>query len=198
MASEANHKRWRPGDVIVRREVLRGRPWAAIPVYVVHDDADLLALYLPEGAPFGFADAGLAHPWLGRSEWAGHGPLMLHRPGDAYAVWAFWEGADRRFAGWYVNFQAPFRRTRLGIDTLDHELDIWIADGAAWAWKDEDKLRPGARFTAAEVEAIRAEADAVARDLDAGHAWWDGDWASWRPDRDWGPPALRPDWAAAA
>lgn len=188
---------------MVRREVWRGRPWAAIPVIVVRDDRELLVTYLPEGAPFGFADGefpGGAHPWSGKAAWRGHGALMLQRPEEAHAIFAFWRGPERAFAGWYVNFQTPFRRTAIGLDTLDHELDIWIpADGGAWVWKDCDRLERSVhdgRFTEAEADAVRAEGARVAAELDAGRRWWDERWARWEPDRAWPVPALREDWAA--
>ena len=48
-------ERWRTGDVILRRELLNdGRSWMEVPVIVVRDDAELLATYIPTGAPFRF------------------------------------------------------------------------------------------------------------------------------------------------
>ena len=191
---------WRPGDVIVRREVWRGRPWSGWATTVVRDEPALLALYLAEGTRFAFPDGdwpGGRHPWYGRDAWSGHGVLGLHRPGDAYAVLVFWDGPERRFAGWYVNFQDPFRRTRLGVDTFDHELDIWIPDGASWRWKDEDLLEASVatgRFTAEEVAEIRAEGERVAADLDAGRRWWSDDWRTWEPDPSWPVPELPEGW----
>jgi len=44
-----------------------------------------------------------------------------------HAIWVFWRGPQREFAGWYVNLQEPFRRTSRGVDTQDLELDIVIA-----------------------------------------------------------------------
>ena len=38
----------------MRREVWRGSPWMAVSLIVVADEPDLLATYLPEGAPFVF------------------------------------------------------------------------------------------------------------------------------------------------
>ena len=189
--------------MVVRREVWRGRPWAAIPVLVVRDEPGLLATYIAEGAPLGFAPGdgfpGGDHPWSGKRAWRGHGTLMLQRPDDAHAVFLFWRGAKRAFAGWYVNFQAPARRWVDGYDTLDHELDLWIpAGGDAWTWKDRDRLEAGVaggRFTAAEVAAVRAEGERVAAELDAGRRWWDDAWADWAPDPSWPVPALRTDWA---
>ena len=43
---------WARGDVVVARDVSRGKPWIALPKYVVEDRPDLLVTYVPEGAPF--------------------------------------------------------------------------------------------------------------------------------------------------
>jgi hypothetical protein len=113
---------------------------------------------------------------------------MLQRPGDAYAIWLFWHGPDREFRGWYVNLQEPFRRTAVGYDTQDLELDIWLPLDASWEWKDDELLEQRVqegRFTAAQVAAIRAEGARIAADLDDGRRWWSGDWASWTPDPGW-------------
>lgn len=185
----------------MRREVWRGRPWAAMPVLVVRDEPDLLATYIAEGAPLGFAEGdfpGGAHPWSGKAAWRGHGALLLQRPAEGHSIIVFWRGREREFAGWYVNFQAPYRRTPIGFDTLDHELDIWIPDGGEeWVWKDREKLEQSVadgRFARAEAEAVRAEGERVAAELDAGRRWWDESWAGWAPDPAWTVPALRADW----
>jgi hypothetical protein len=156
-------------------------------VVVVTDEPGLLATYLPEGAEFAFAEEHALgiHPWHGRPAWQGHGVLMLQRPDESYAVWHFWEGDERAFAGWYLNLQEPFRRTAAGFDTQDLELDVWIPAGGAWSFKDDElldvRLDEG-RFTAAEVGRIRALGDEIGRMLDAGEAWWDEAWSRWRPD----------------
>jgi Protein of unknown function (DUF402) len=56
--------------------------------------------------------------------WTGDGVLIVGRPGRAHAIWLFWE--SERFAGWYVNLEAPWRPSRLGFDTEDHTLDVWV------------------------------------------------------------------------
>jgi hypothetical protein len=125
---------------------------------------------------------------------------MLHRPGDAYSVWLFWDGPERRLARWYVNLQAPYRRTRGGIDTLDHELDLWSADGRTWQVKDEELLDARVaegRFTAQEVAAIRQLGARLRSQLADGGRWWDEHWAEWRPDAGWPVPELPPDWDQA-
>ncbi len=192
---------WSEGEVVVRREVLNdGRTWLAVPVIVVRDDADLLATFIAEDAPFSFPDgpwptADGKHPWHGKERWHGHGVLMLQRPGEAHAVWVFWRGPKRAFAGWYVNIQEPFRRRPDGYDTQDLELDLWVPNGRPWEWKDaellEQRVREG-RFTEAQVGEIQAEGLRIARSLDARRYWWDERWATWSPDPRWPVPMFPP------
>ena len=189
------------GEAIVRREVWRGKPWLGTVVFVVEDTPDLLASYLPEGSPFGFPKGNWPgdgrHPWHGRGAWEGHGVLMLQRPRDSYAVWHFWHGPDRAFKGWYLNLQEPFRRTRVGYDTQDLELDIWVPVDAAWAFKDadvmEERIADG-RFTREQVAETLAEGDRIGRLLDAGERWWDEAWSRWEPPAGWIAPPLPKGW----
>jgi predicted RNA-binding protein associated with RNAse of E/G family len=125
---------------------------------------------------------------------------MLQRPGDAYAVWVFWEGPGRAFSRWYVNLQDPFRRTSVGFDTLDHELDLWSPDGRTWHRKDDDHLDQRVAeglFTPAEAAAIRSEADRLLAKLRTDGGWWDEGWAAWEPDDAWPQPTLPPGWERA-
>jgi Protein of unknown function (DUF402) len=174
---------WPPGEVVVRREVLNdGRCWLEQEVIVVRDEPDLLATYVAPGSPLRYPLG--FHPWYPKAAWEGNGVLHLQRPGDWYGVWVFWRGCEREFAGWYINFQEPFRRQPDGYDTQDLELDIWIPRDGAWEWKDrellEERVREG-RYTREQAEATRAHADVVAADLDAGRMWWDPAWAEWSP-----------------
>jgi hypothetical protein len=191
---------WAEGDVVVRREVWRGSPWMAVSVIVVADEPDLLATYLPEGATFAFPARkhGLGpHPWQGRGAWEGHGVLMLQRPGESYAVWHFWDGPEHAFEGWYVNLQEPFRRTPIGYDTHDLELDVWIPEGGAWSFKDDELLDARVaegRFTAAEAAEIRALGAEIGAMLDAGTQWWDAGWSRWEPQPGWAVPPPAAGW----
>ena len=183
--------RWQAGERIVRRELCLGRPWLGQAAIVVEDTAELLALYIAEGSELAYPDGdwpGGRHPWHGKERWRGHGVLQLQRTGEAHSVWLFWEGPERSLTYWYLNLQAPFRRTAVGIDTEDHELDVLLEPGGSWRFKDEEWLdewvRLG-RWTPPEVAAIRAEGDRIAAELDAGRRWWSDDWADWTPDPAW-------------
>ena len=168
---------------------------------VVADEPELLVSYLPEGAVFAFPtmDHELGpHPWQGRGAWDGHGVLMLQRPGERYAVWHFWHGGEREFSGWYVNLQEPFRRTPIGYDTHDLELDVWIPAGGGWSFKDDELLDvrvAEGRFTAAEAVAIRSLGAEIGAMLDAGEQWWDPSWSRWAPPPTWKVPAPADGWA---
>jgi hypothetical protein len=194
---------WAYGEVIVHREIAWGRPWLAIAERVVEDSGELLVTFIPTGTPFGYAPgpwptATGDHPWYPKTAWAGHGVLVVQRPGDAYSVWHFWTGDDREFARWYVNLQAPLRRTAIGYDTQDHELDIVVAPDGQWSLKDdelmEQRIHEG-RFSVAEVVEIRALGGRIVAMLAARETWWDPAFSAWKPDPSWGVPELPDGWA---
>jgi hypothetical protein len=190
---------WRAGEAVVRRDVWRGQPWVGVAALVVEDAPKLLALYVPEGAEIAVAEGNfpIIHPWSRRKAWRGHGILMFHRPGDAYSVWLFWDGPERRFWGWYLNLEDPFRRTELGLDIRDHELDLWSEDGRTWHWKDDELLDQRVAegvYTQAEAVSIRTEGTRLHAEVVDGGGWWDEAWASWEPPADWAPPRLPPGW----
>jgi Protein of unknown function (DUF402) len=194
--------RWRPGDAIVLREVWHGRPYGVWGGIVVQDDPELVALYMPESSPMTFDDDffGAPHPWHGKDEWHGHGVLQLHRPGGRHAVWVFWDGPDRVHTAWYVNLQDPLRRTAIGFDTQDHELDLVVRPDLTWYVKDDERMEgwiERGRWTADEVAEIRADGARVAAELEAGRRWWSDEWATWTPDPAWSLPELPTDWRAA-
>jgi len=150
---------------------------------VVQDAPDLLALYMPEGSPLRFAPP---HLWSYTDRWRGRGVLQLQRPGEMHPVWALWEGEDRTFAGCHTNLQEPFRRTPLGVDTQDLELDIVISPDGSWRYKDDEQLKgwvERGRWTPTEIATIRTEATRIGRQLESGRRWWQDEWMSWEPTR---------------
>jgi hypothetical protein len=186
---------WEPGDVVVWREIWRGESWGSYPVRVVEDGEAATVVYTAPGTRFSFPGWPYGpHPWEGRV-WTGHGVLVLHRPGDAFTIWHFWEGPERRFQGWYVNMQEPWMRDRHAFETCDHELDIWVAADGSWHWKDEEKMddwvRRG-RFTSEEVAAIRREGERVVAEWP-----FPTGWEAWQPDPSSPVPELRKGWREA-
>jgi len=194
---------WARGQVIVRREVLNdGRLWMASTVRVVEDTPDQLVTYLPSGTPFAFLDGTFPsdtghHPWEEQGRWGGHGTLMVQRPGDDYAVWHFWSNPERSFACWYINLQEAFRRTAIGYDTQDLELDLVVRDDGSWQMKDRellDRRIAQGRFTAAQSRQVIALGERLGAELDAGRRWWDHRWATWAPDPSWWPTTVPDGW----
>jgi hypothetical protein len=179
-----------PGDVIVRREILDDREWIVYPVQVVADEPDVLAVYLHQGTPLSFGDGHFrwgVHPWAAFDPyWKSEGVLQLQRPGDWYSVWGRREGG--RFAGWYVNFQQPPRRTERGFDTLDLELDLLIpADGSPPRWKDVDDFQArlaAGTFEPGQAEAVQRAATEVYKTAERGGGWWEA-WRDWRTRDEW-------------
>lgn len=177
-------QRFARGRRVQRREVLHGSVWLSVPMQVVADTGDLLALLVTEGTPMEFPEHPFGpHPWSFTDRWLDTDVLQLHRPGDGYAVWGFFH--DRVRSGWYVNFQRPFVRHPAGVDTLDHGVDIVVAADGRWAWKDREHVAEQVdtgRLTAAEAAAVWRETDRVAALLDGDPAgrWW-SEWEDWRP-----------------
>ena len=194
---------WARGSAIVRREITWGRPTSALPAFVVDDTDELLALFVPPDAPLAYADVVWPtdtgrHPWWPGRHWRSGGTLMVQRPGEAYSVWHQWASLDRSFLGWYVNLQEPLRRTPIGVDTQDHELDVVVAPDGTWQVKDAAlvarRVEEG-RITEATGAAIHQLGDEVVATLARGDAWWGRRWVDWRPDPAWTAPAnVRDDW----
>jgi hypothetical protein len=196
--------RWRPGDTVVLRYFNRGRPTGALPTRVVSAN-DGLVLWLAGGTTLKWPGVGGRHvrdvplrerytqPWSTvERQWRGDGVLILSRAGRAHSIWLFWE--DRRFAGWYVNLEDPWRPSRFGFDTEDHALDVWIESDGSWRWKDEHELAVGVEvgfFSPEQAEAFRAEGERVIAEWP-----FPTGWEEWRADPSWPVPALPAEWEA--
>ena len=201
---------WSSGDAVLFRWLPQRRVSRVWPMIVVEDSAEVVALFIRRGAPTKVRvrpdGSPLDHsvryaerfhsPWrLGDGRWHGHDMLMLTRPHAEHAFWAFY-GDDGALAAWYVNLQAPLRRTRLGFDSEDHVLDITIAPDLSWSWKDEDELAEAVRigrFSAAEAAKIRREGERVVAAIEA-RTWPLGSgWETWKPNPSWPRPTLPDD-----
>lgn len=189
---------WEPGTAIVRREIWRDVAWL-VSAAVVVEDGDVLATYLGAGSQFAFPPSadGRAHPWSPKTAWEGAGLLMVQRSNEAYAVWRF---LDAPPGAWYLNLQEPARRTRIGFDTQDLELDIVVRPDRSWSFKDEDLMavRIGdGRFTVAQTNEILRLGDEIGELLEADEWWWES-WSEFVPREEWVGTRLPDGWEREA
>jgi protein associated with RNAse G/E len=109
-----------------------------------------------------------------------------------------WSQTPREFVGWYVNLQEPVRRTWLGFDFMDQDLDIvFQPDAREWHWKDEEVMQQGLElgiYTAQQVRDIRAEGERVVERIRRRTAPFDNSWLDWKPDAACPIPELSPGW----
>jgi hypothetical protein len=187
-----------PGERIEVRELWDGRPWEVRRAIVVHDDADLIALYtepaspaLVAGAPEGTGERLRLPPpdWALRPAVTMDKPLLaLHVPGTAHSVLLIWH-PDWRLHSWYINLESGLERTRAGFDYIDHFLDVVVEpDMSAWRWKDEDELAEALErglVSRAQAEAFRAEGERAVAHLLARRPPYDERWEEWRPEEGW-------------
>jgi hypothetical protein len=200
---------WSSGDQIVYREVVQEKVWTARPVTVIQDDPDLVALYFRNGTRWKVcvpldADTDLLQckanlsPWkLEDAVWARGDMIFVISPGEAHAVHVMWD-KEHRFAGWYVNLQEPLRRTAIGFDFLDQELDLVVTPDLAWRWKDMDHLQWGQRiglYSEEQAQRILEEGRKVVRKVQARAAPFDGSWNNWTAPVHWEIPSLHVRWS---
>jgi hypothetical protein len=203
--------RWSPGDTVVVRYLARsdGTVATALPAVAIRDQADLLALYVPPGtvmmdnyivaAEDRVAAVGQAPPSAERRHaerrWTVP-TIRLYLAGEAFSVWAFFDD-EGRFASWYGNLEAPFVRTEIGIDSLDHALDVVADAKGRWRWKDEEEFARRLELgldTSRHQVGVRAAGEAFISRLEAQGLPFNQGWQTWRPPSDWAPRALPAGW----
>ncbi|MBN1217531.1 MAG: DUF402 domain-containing protein [Anaerolineae bacterium] len=204
---------WTPGSQIVYREVWQNKVWTARPVTVVEDTPHLIALYLCSGTRWkipALPDPNIDRAYLFNhllaagvwqlidTTWRWGDTLLLIRPGEAHAIHVMWRDADRAFTGWYINLQEPLRRTPIGFDFMDQELDIVVKpDLSGWTWKDETGFQQAEEmglFSRWETRQIRAEAERVLERVRAKASPFNDGWETWVPNPDWPIPVLPDGW----
>jgi hypothetical protein len=206
-------RRFEPGATAVRRDTFAGKVWTAAPFRVVRDLGGELVLTCWPGVESLASTTWIewlrtgdeavrkqalpnlaARRWeLGRWIWRDTVVLTRLGAGEYFSVSQFFT-PDRRAPGWYVNFERPFRRTPIGIDTFDLLLDLVIAPDLSWhVWKDEDEYAQGRRLgliddtTHRHVEEGRQQVMALLEDRQGTFA---DDWSGWSVAADWPTPVL--------
>ncbi len=206
---------WKPGDSVALRGIYKDRVSYIQSAIVVHDRSEEVAVVLLPGAecsapedyingkhgPSGHWDRWGEYAkgsWnMQRYIWHTNRLLILLQPEKYYACYYFWRAADEQFIGYYVNFQLPFRRSEIGFDSFDLELDIVIEPTYAWHWKDEDDYQTGIECGILRREWIREIDTAKSEIFDKlkKRAYpYDGTWLGWMPDPNWLPPTLPENW----
>lgn len=188
------------GQTYVRRNVFRGKVWSAWPFRVLHDtDAGIAGALWPGTTLISQRSPRERHlrevmagvDTLGPDTLDGSTILAFQLPERWFSVLLFWRSTE--FRHWYVNFERPFRRSALGIDTWDLVLDLVISPDGAPRWKDEDE------YAEARGIGFVSDADHAAIERAKGDAWdmferregpFDERWPSWRPDPAWPVPVL--------
>ncbi|MEO8288780.1 MAG: DUF402 domain-containing protein [Chloroflexota bacterium] len=196
-----------PGMPIIIREGWNSRVWTARPVRVVEDTPELIALYMAPGTIYKHPRTLegdqvprllLAEDWrLVDVKWYGGGALYLAIPGERYMVVGFRNDANSRFVRWYINLQDPLKRTTLGFDYLDMELDVEIdAALSRWQWKDMDKLEElvaTGKIAEQKAEGLKELGRDVADRIVGGQSFITR-WSSWDPPLEWSVPSLPEGW----
>ncbi len=174
---------YEPGTSIQRFEVLHDHVWMQHPVTVVSDDGAILAVRVDPGSRFSFPPHPFGtHPWSSHSAWGSTVVLQLHRGGDHYGVWKFFDPAGT-FLHWYINFEAPIVRGQEGFETDDHGLDLIVFPDGRREWKDVADLhwqRVTGRIDEGTVGLVLAAAADVVGQLDSATHWWRA-WDGWTP-----------------
>jgi predicted RNA-binding protein associated with RNAse of E/G family len=193
----------RPGEVVVLREIWRGRVWEARPAVVVEDEPNQRSFFIPAGTvmrlPVDREGRFLRLPaddWRLQGVIAGQDVLSFEQPDASHAVLAFFR--KDRLTGWYINLQSPLRPNEVGFDYEDHILDVLVsADRSTWRWKDEEDLEEAVSrgiFTAEQAAAIRAEGERAVERVLGGEPPFDRSWEDWQPDSSWPEPTLLNAW----
>jgi protein associated with RNAse G/E len=208
---------WNECDSVLLRGVFEGQPTFVQSARVVKDTPEETALLVWPGAEC-VASAGYIHrrhgdnsAWdrwqetltntlnLEKYIWHTNRFLILLEPKKFYSTIYIWEAASDEFVCYYINFQLPFRRTRLGFDTLDLDLDLVIEASYDWQWKDIDDFQRGIKSGGIKLEWVQqieqAQEEVLAR-LEKRSYPLDAAWMNWRPDPIWSPPCLPEDWDA--
>lgn len=203
----SNRRALTAGEVVVRRYFRGPHLLMAQATRLVRRTAHELLLWVPIGSDF----ASLRRPDgsfmreepielvaeapLVTAAWRDRDVLMLVRPGQAHSVWWFFDRG--RFEGWYVNLERPAVHwddgTTVGLDTVDHTLDVVVAPDGTSQWKDEDDFRwatgrPG-YWSADEARAVLAEGRRMRHAAATGRFPFDGTWCDARVDSP-APPTL--------
>lgn len=201
---------WERGQVAALRYLTTdGRIEMCWPCRVVEDNPALLALFIRAGSRYKAGPKRNAAGKLAMKQvplppdeyiWRTD-TLRLMFPGRQHSVWLFWaeENSARRFSGYYVNLEEPFRRTAIGFDTQDHTLDINVTPELTWSWRDTESFDEHVKhrfYTKSLAGDVWNEAQRAVDEIVRGeHPCLKG-WSDWQPDPKWTVPEIPSEWSS--
>jgi Protein of unknown function (DUF402) len=186
-------------ETLLLRHVAHGRVLMAMPLIVVERTQRQLVTWISPGTPIAYpdgrADDGSLLPFdrwgVDLRSWIGPGRLELTPFGRYYSI-RLMRSENGSLLGWYVNLQAMLAESKLGFDTTDWQLDLWIPEGGEAEWKDEDDLDRALVLGIMSEEEGRLAREEGHRVLEE---WpFPTGWEDWRPDPAWPTPALPDGW----
>ncbi|MET9182905.1 DUF402 domain-containing protein [Kitasatospora aureofaciens] len=209
--------RFAPGSTTVRRDVHHGRVWSAQPYRTLTDDGATLELaYWPGITSLspatwaaamrtgddslrksGLDDLAASHWQLEPWTWQGTTLLSRFEAGEYFSIHAFRDATTGEPRNWYINFELPYSRTPIGLDTFDLLIDLVVEpDLSSHRWKDLDEYAQARRLgliddrlhTIVETARERALALVQERALPFHEIW-----PTWTPDPTWPSPQLPAD-----
>ena len=196
--------RWKPGDVVVLREIYRGRVYAGRAGQVVRDGGDEVLIYFAAGTICHWPT--LEGRWLRipaphwelkPGGWLPYHQLHLMRRGAISHVSVLFDPANFGHVGWKVDFHERARRTALGFDALDWALDIMVTRDNEWRLKDEDEYASYQKegvLSPNDTELVAMELDRLVAQIRQGQAPFDDSLKDWRPDPAWTAVPLPSGW----
>ena len=205
-----------PGDSIAVRGHRKGRIRTAKAVIVVADTPEQISYWWPAGTIHTVTEAMLvprqemfphtlaelrSGQWsLTTSAWEATDVRATTEPGSWAVVWHMWGQDNGEFVCWYVDLKRPHRRSAVGFDTYDLDLDLVVQPDGRWEWKDEDEFadrRQAGLISAEEAESVQRAAEVMIGRIEGRCPPFDGSSIDWRPDPAWRPPRLPVSWDRA-
>jgi predicted RNA-binding protein associated with RNAse of E/G family len=203
------------GETIVVRDMMWRRTFIAYPQRVISDGGDELVVLLQPGTrglvPTLYAKSIRDHDEQARAAifpsiagndwtleewtWRWTTRLSFMYPDRFYSIRPTWD-AYGELLYFYVNFEAPFRRTAIGVDTCDFEIDLVVQPDLSYEWKDEDEYAHCRRLGLIGDGLHTLIDDArqhVVGQIEAKLGPFGQSWDRWSPDPAWSLPSLPPD-----
>jgi predicted RNA-binding protein associated with RNAse of E/G family len=184
-------------DIVVKRDIHRGRIWSAHPQLVLHDDEDeLVTLGIPgttgrvartvDGL-VAMRQAFISGQWeLEPKRWHRFVAVVRMRPCRSYNLTHLFDAVTGEFLSWYVSFERPITRHDDGlvIDTHSYWLNLIVLPSGKTFWKDTDHwtwavserlISPG------EVSTVEHLREQLLDEASSGSGPFDGTWTEWSP-----------------